>query len=328
VRYIIYGAGAIGAAIGGSLFEAGREVVLIARGSHLDALRTTGLRLRDPDRTRVLPIKAAGSPSEVEWTSADAVILAMKTQDTLPALRALAASAPASTPVICAQNGVANERKALRFFENVYGLCVMLPAAHLQPGAVDVYSAPSPGSLDLGRYPAGTDAICETMGDDLKAAGFDVLVSDRVMRWKYVKLLLNLGNSLEAACGSASRRSELYRRAREEGVAVLTKAGIDYASDDEERERRTGTVSMRPIEGERREGGSSWQSLARGSGSIESDWLNGEIVLLGRLHGVPTPVNALLQRVANEMARNKEAPGSRDIAALERELAESAEPAT
>ena len=72
----------------------------------------------------------------------------------------------------------------------------------------------------------------------------------------------------------------------------------------------------RPREaGERPRGGSSsWQSLARGSGSIEADWLNGEVVLLGRMHGVPTPVNEALQRLANEMAANGAAPGS-----LERE---------
>lgn len=42
----------------------------------------------------------------------------------------------------------------------------------------------------------------------------------------------------------------------------------------------------------------------------ESDYLNGEVVLLGRLHGVPTPVNALLQRLANELARTGAPPGS------------------
>jgi 2-dehydropantoate 2-reductase len=66
---------------------------------------------------------------------------------------------------------------------------------------------------------------------------------------------------------------------------------------------------MRPIRGLPRAGGSSWQSLTRGTGSIETDYLNGEIVLLGRLHGVPTPVNALLCRLANEMAAARRAPG-------------------
>jgi 2-dehydropantoate 2-reductase len=67
---------------------------------------------------------------------------------------------------------------------------------------------------------------------------------------------------------------------------------------------------MRPINGQRRGGGSSWQSLARGTGSIEADLLNGEIVLLGRLHGVVTPVNELLQVVANELAASGAPPGS------------------
>jgi 2-dehydropantoate 2-reductase len=48
--------------------------------------------------------------------------------------------------------------------------------------------------------------------------------------------------------------------------------------------------------------------LRRQTGSVESDYLNGEIALLGRLHGVPTPVNHLLQRLANEYARKRELP--------------------
>ncbi len=60
----------------------------------------------------------------------------------------------------------------------------------------------------------------------------------------------------------------------------------------EERERRGDLVEHGEIAGVPRPGGSSWQSLAKGSGTIEADYLNGEIVLLGRLHGVPTPVNA------------------------------------
>jgi 2-dehydropantoate 2-reductase len=55
--------------------------------------------------------------------------------------------------------------------------------------------------------------------------------------------------------------------------------------------------------------GSSWQSLMRRQGSIETDYLNGEIVLLGRKHGIPTPFNAVLQRIANEMAAAREPPG-------------------
>jgi 2-dehydropantoate 2-reductase len=69
---------------------------------------------------------------------------------------------------------------------------------------------------------------------------------------------------------------------------------------------------MRRVAGERRGGGSTWQSLARGTGETEADYLNGEIVLLGRVHGVPTPVNELLQQLARELATSGAAPGSVD----------------
>jgi 2-dehydropantoate 2-reductase len=58
------------------------------------------------------------------------------------------------------------------------------------------------------------------------------------------------------------------------------------------------------------QGGSSWQSLARGAGSIEAEYLNGEIALLGGLHGVPTPVNELLERLALQAASKGTPPGS------------------
>ena len=63
-----------------------------------------------------------------------------------------------------------------------------------------------------------------------------------------------------------------------------------------------------------RAGGSSRQSLLRGTGDIEADYLNGEVVLLGRLHGVATPANAVLQDLAVEAAASKAQPGSLSLA--------------
>jgi 2-dehydropantoate 2-reductase len=57
-------------------------------------------------------------------------------------------------------------------------------------------------------------------------------------------------------------------------------------------------------------GSSTWQSLLRHTGSTEVDYLNGEIVQLGRLHGVPTPVNALLQTTIRRLAVEGRAPGT------------------
>ncbi len=91
---------------------------------------------------------------------------------------------------------------------------------------------------------------------------------------------------------------------------MLEAAGIAYVDRDEDRERRGDLMTMREIMGRPRGGGSSWQSLQRGTGNIEADYLNGEIVMLGRLNGVPTPVNERLQWRAREAAAAHTPPGA------------------
>ena len=215
-------------------------------------------------------------------------------------------------PVVCAQNGVASERIALRRFRQVYGMCVWLPATHLEPGVVEANGVPLAGLLHIGRYPSGADATAERIGADLTASGFLAPVTADVMRWKYGKLLANLSNATEAVCGhdAGMHATELRRRVTAEGRAVLDAAGIAYARERESAELRADRVQILPVNGAERAGGSSWQSLTRGTGSIEADFLNGEIVLLGREHGVPTPLNEVLQRLANQAARDRRAPGS------------------
>ena len=77
------------------------------------------------------------------------------------------------------------------------------------------------------------------------------------------------------------------------------------------------------VAGQDRVAGSSWQSLARGTGNVESDFLNGEIVLLGRLYGVPTPANLTLQRLANQLANGGAPPQSIPLAEIQRQIEES-----
>ena len=67
-----------------------------------------------------------------------------------------------------------------------------------------------------------------------------------------------------------------------------------------------------------RNGGSSMQSVMRGTGDIEADYLNGEIVQLGRLHGVETPANVVVQQVGNRMARERLEVGAYTLDDLER----------
>jgi 2-dehydropantoate 2-reductase len=312
MRFVIYGAGGIGAALGGRLFENGHDVVLIARGAHHDAMRDHGLRLESSAGSMTLPVPVVDRPSALTFDDDDVVLLAMKSQDTNDALEALASAAPDGVAVASLQNGVANEPAALRCFADVYGVCVMMPTLFVEPGVVLAYSSPITGILDVGRYHEGTDERAEAIASAFSASTFVSVARPDIMRWKHGKLLMNLGNAIEAACGPEARASDLAARAREEGVAALRMAGIPFVDTEEDTERRGDLLRMSRINGERRGGGSTWQSLARGASTVETDYLNGEIVLLGRLHGVPTPVNELLQHVARRMAVNGEAPGSVD----------------
>ncbi|TDD52609.1 ketopantoate reductase family protein [Nonomuraea terrae] len=310
MRYIVVGAGAVGGTIGARLHQGGHDVLLVARGAHYDALRRDGLRLITPKSDETLDIPAADGP--VPTGDDDVLILATKSQDTIAALDPW----PHDLPVVCAQNGVANERMVLRRFERVYGMCVWLPAQHLEPGVVVATGHPYSGMLHVGRYPQGVDDLGHQIVTDLGKHGLVARATPDVMRWKYGKLLGNLANAVDALVGRAQGASEVAERARAEARTVLERAGIAYSTPEEEAEVRGHKVDARPVEGVERGGGSSWQSLARGSGSIEADYLNGEIVLLGREHGVPTPVNEVLRREADRFAREKRPPGSMPLEIL------------
>jgi 2-dehydropantoate 2-reductase len=310
VRFVVLGAGAIGGVIGGRLFEHGHDVVLVARGAHFDALSSGGLRVESPDAVATLPVPVAPDPAAVDFDDGDVVLLATKSQDTLPAVSALAAVAAPSTPVICAQNGVENERVVQRWFADVYGICLMCPATHLVPGTVQAHSAPVTGLLDIGRWPTGVDDRAVAVAAALRRSTFESEPRPDIARWKWGKLLLNLGNAVEALCGGAARTGPLAALVRDEAVACLDAAGIPYVGRREDAERRDGLLTVRPIAGVDRPGSSSWQSLARSSGAIETDYLNGEIVRLGRSLAVPVPANELLQRLAAQAARERRPPGA------------------
>ena len=306
MRYVIYGAGAIGGTIGARLAQNGREVALIARGPHLEAIRRDGLTLRTPDETITQKIPAYGHPNEIDWQPDDVAVLAMKTQDTSNALAALR-SAASDVPVVCAQNGVANERMAARIFSRVYGMVVWLPGTHLQPGEVIAHSSPIAGILHTGLYPQGTDDLIEAVATDLRASGFASQPDEKITRLKYAKLLSNLLNIVQALCSGAA--GDIVRAVREEALAAYAAAAVDCAGPEELSERVKG-ITVKPVPGfESRLGGSTWQSLSRG-GSLETDYLNGEITLLGALHSVPTPYNRMLQAAAAEASRNNREPDS------------------
>lgn len=312
MRCVVLGAGAVGGTVGGLLARRGRPVALIARGAHGAALRERGLRVETPRGSFAVAPPVFASPAEVAWRADDVVLLATKLQDAQAALEAVARVAPASVAVACLTNGLAGERQAAASgIARIQAVCVRLPTSFAAPGVVQAWGAPVLGALDVGRYPAGTDELTTALVEAL--ADPELLVRPRaeVMAWKRQKLLSNLGNAVEALCG-ADAPPEVLAAAHAEGVAVFTAAGLAWASEDE----FGAGAGLGQIDGRSRAGGSTWQSLARGGGRTEVDYLSGEIVALGARHGVATPVNAALQRLVNAAARAGTGPGSMSAAEL------------
>lgn len=304
-------------------------MVLVARGAHYTALKAGGLRWRGPDGERVHRLPVVEDPDELDaLRTEDVLVLTVKTQDAEAALDtwgqapvAGGGTAAQRLPVVCAQNGVESQRMALRRFRRVYGVCVWLPSTFVEPGVVSAPGAPLTGILHLGRHPHGVDDTVRRIATDLETARFEAPVVHDVARWQYAKLLGNLANAIDALCGpvAGEQARRLYEQVRGEGEAVLRAAGIPYASAREQQEARGDKVRWAGGGG-----GSSWQSLIRGTGTIDADYLNGEIVLLGRMHGVPTPLNELLQRLATTFARERRPAGSLPVAELARSAQDQA----
>jgi 2-dehydropantoate 2-reductase len=318
VQYVVYGAGAVGGVIGARLHLAGIGVTLVARGQHLATIRDPGLTFDRADGRVVVPVPAVESAAGVEWRAATVVLLCVKSHQTAAALDDLAGHAPAGTAVVSVQNGIANESELLRRFAAAYGICVMLPSTHLEPGVVVQKCHPVPGILDVGRVPEGTDPMAEAIAADLRRAGFESLPRPDIMAWKRRKLLMNLGNAVDAACAPGPVADELVELARAEGERTIEAAGLACVTAEADRERRGDILRLRP-DLPVPKGGSTFQSLTRG-GATEVDYLAGEIALLGRLHGVPTPVNALLQQTCRALVRDGGGPRTVDAAALMAQL--------
>jgi 2-dehydropantoate 2-reductase len=307
-RYIVVGAGAIGALVGARLHVTGHDVVLVARGQQLSILQGRGLLVRSPTGEEIVRAPAVGQVSEVGFREGDTIILATKTQDSLPLIEDAARRAPPQTPVLCAQNGLESERLALRFFPQVYGGFVFVPSDGTEPGTVTCHAASGWGSIDVGRYPSGVDAHATRIAAHLQDAGFSSLARDDIMAWKRGKLVINTVNAVDAACGRGDDARDLIVAARGEAEACFAAAGLPVVSGAEIAARDTS--GMKPVNGRPFPGSSTWQSLTRGLGATEADYLNGEVVLMGREIGFPTPVNTALQTIVREMALAGAAPGA------------------
>jgi len=332
-RYVIIGAGAIGGTVGAVLTQAGIPAVLVARGRHAETLAAAGLTLRTPDGTFHTPVTAVSGAEHLRLTPDDVLVFATKTQQLDVALQqwvdqpvhgpdGVLGTAGDLLPVLTALNGVAAEEKALRYFRRVFGVCVWLPAVHLEPGEVIVRSWPVVGQFHIGRWPASlrtpADArLLKGLAATWTAAGIQMRVVDDVAPWKYNKLLSNLANAAGALSADGADLTPVVAALRAEGEYVLRYAGIEFVSFEISTAARADGPMPRPVPG-RNTGpsNSTWQSLSRNTGNVETEFFNGEIVRLAHQHGIAAPVNAALACAARSAVRNGVGPNRYSAAQL------------
>jgi 2-dehydropantoate 2-reductase len=308
MRIIIFGAGAIGSAVGGHLALSGAEVVLIGRPVHVDKIIEHGLRFITPIGTHKLKLAAVTAPSRITFQPEDIVFLSVKSQNTAEALRDLRTEVT-DIPVFCFQNGVHNEEIASAYFPRVYGVMVRIGGEYVRDGEITVRRDP-PGWAVMGRYPQGTDALAESVAEKVRQAGFRVLVTPDVMPYKWGKLMANLANAIGAITNARGEENgRIMHATQDEARQVLSQANIRWLSQ-EELGREWPVLNEKPLHVLSTESQSStWQSLARRQGSVETEFLNGEIVRLAKRIGKDAPINAALARITQEMAAAHEIPG-------------------
>jgi 2-dehydropantoate 2-reductase len=308
LRIVIYGAGAVGGVIGGLLTIAGTPVILIGRSGNVNAIREHGLRVVTPNGEQIVQVPAVTTPGEIDFGPADVVFLCVKGQDTERAMCDLHAVVK-NVPIFCFQNGVRNEDIVGKYFPMVYGVMVKAGNVFTRDGEVTSISNP-PGLFVVGCYPEGKDALAESITAKLRNVGYKVLVTSEIMPYKWGKLVVNLINAIGAITNIGGEEyNRIARATRNEGEKILTQAGLRWIPIEEPASLWTKGTERLGYDPSGFALGSTWQSLTRRQGTVETEFLNGEIVLLAKKLGVKAPINETLCRITEEMAVNHEPPG-------------------
>ncbi len=304
MKIVIFGAGSVGAYVGGSLLAAGADVVLIGRARLRERIAREGLSLSDLGGRRMQI--AADSVPYVEdaaaLADADLILVTVKSADTPAAAKAIARHARPDALVLSLQNGIGNA-EVLR---------VALPGQRILAGMVPFNVVQTPD----GRFHRATEG--ELMVESSKALApwhgvfaqshLPLLEREDFIAVQWGKLLINLNNSVNALSGlplktQLSQRD--YRRCfalmMAEGLAILRAAGIQPAKVAKVRPKvlpwimrlpdglfQRVAAAMLRIDPEARS--SMWEDLQAGR-KTEVDFLNGAVLKLAQSLGRDAPVN-------------------------------------
>ena len=138
MRFAILGSGAVGGYYGARLARAGNDVTFIARGAHLDAIRSRGLEIRSPMLGDFI-VRAPAQEDPHKVGTVDAVIVSVKTYDNPTALPLVVPMLGPRTAVLTLQNGVdsVSDLAAIVGERAVVGGTTYIATALAQPGVIE-----------------------------------------------------------------------------------------------------------------------------------------------------------------------------------------------
>ena len=308
MKIAVMGAGGQGGLFGGLLRRAGEDVVLIGRGPHLEAIRDRGLTLKAAGlRAVTVGVDATDDPAEVGQV--DLLLFCVKVYDLEGALEKTGPLLGRATTVLPVQNGVtAPDRLAEALGEGrVIGGVSYLQGAVEAPGVI-TYGGVS-GKLYLGELGGGTSRRVEEIHSVVAGAGIDseVHTNIRVAMWEKLVLICATGGVMAyyrepigPILGDGGRRA-LLLGIMEEAEAVARANGIDLPKGTAKHHLEFIEAHMHP---ETRS--SQLEDLLAGR-RLELEWLNGEVVRLGRALGVPTPLNSTVYETLRPHAAGQRA---------------------
>ncbi len=170
MRFVVYGAGAVGSVLGGHLALKKHDVLLVCREPHAKAINDNGgLRMKSATGEYVADLKAVTALGEADLQGDVCVIFTPKSNDTESCVETLAAVAPPDIPIVSFQNGISNEDIIAGTFENVFGGVCRMTCSLLQPGHVSFRKS---GRLIRRQTPAGRPQLSQDAGADLERCGF------------------------------------------------------------------------------------------------------------------------------------------------------------
>tara|TARA_Y100000758_G_scaffold225053_1_gene162712 strand:- start:234 stop:1178 length:945 start_codon:yes stop_codon:yes gene_type:complete len=294
LRIAIFGAGGIGGYLGGRLSQAGEEVVLIARGEHLQAIKEHGLRV-DSIKGDFVATPALATDNPTEAGPVDAVILGVKAWQVLDAAKAMRPMIGPETFVVPMQNGVeatAQLASVLGEKSVVVGLGGLVSYI-VGPGHI-LHAGGEP-YVSFGESDNSTSERTQNLLEAFKNAGVTANIPANIQAALWAKLALMAVNSGIGAITrvptgqwrSVAGSWKMAQQVAQEVLAVAAGKGIAMPSDS-----LASTVAR--LEASAPNSTSSMQRDLMEGRFSELEVQTGAVVRLGLEAGVPTPVNTFI----------------------------------